>query len=500
MSAPNPMTRPEATAWSIDDILRRARDGELFVPVFQRNYRWTPKDIENLFDSVYRGYPIGNLLLWETKRKEGAQTTFGDLTFPPASGKQVLIIDGQQRVSSFVAVLLGGPKSEEKFRLFFDLESGQFTYRPEKSLALPLYVISDTVRFLEWLQKNSLTPAQINTANQVVRALRDYRLPVYIVRTSDDAAIREIFFRLNDAGQRLQPNEVFDALQRGRPGAGRDLRSLSDWTETLGFGRIGEEWCLKAVATLLQIDVTKNLGEALRKKEEPVRQQAIADTEQTLAKTVQFLRDEVGIPHIELMPYRLPLVALTKLFHFIPNPSSNSHRALVAWVWRGAQTGEHQRADSHSIRPVLRAISNNEKDTIQWFRQSALLSQHVFQVPEHRFSSAGTKLTCAALASLKPRHLITGELINIAELLNSAGARACLRIFEENDTANRILHPAVSGSIKDAIQSASAEILATHLISEEAQAAIHAGVPGRFLELRKAALQDAVTQFLQDHA
>lgn len=498
MSTPNSMTRPEATAWSIDDILRRAREGELFVPVFQRNYRWKAKDIENLFDSIYRGYPIGNLLLWETDRKEGAQAKFGDLSFHPAAGKQMLIIDGQQRISSFVAVLLGGPESEEKFRLYFDLNQGVFTYRPGSDKDLPLHVISDTVKFLEWLQNRTLTPAQVNRANQLVRALRDYRVPVYIVRTVDDTAIREIFFRLNDAGQSLQPNEVFDALLRGREGTGKDLRSLSNWTSSLGFGRIGEEWCLKAVAALLQIDVTKNLGEALRLRSEQERQKAIGDTEHALTKTVKFLREEVGIPHIELMPYRLPLVALTKVFHFIPNPQPESRHALVEWVLRGAQTGEHQRADSHTIRPVLRAISDNEHETIQWFRESAPLTGQSFQIPEHRFFSAGTKLTCAALASLNPRHLITGEPINLASLLDSAGAKSCLRIFEYNDTANRILHPTVAGSLRDALIWASQEVLESHLISENARAAIVSGETSGFLELRRTALQSAVSKFLYD--
>ena len=499
MSATGLRTRTEANAWSIDDILRRAREGELFIPIFQRNYRWEKKDIRDLFDSVYKGYPIGDLLVWETSGKDAAKTIFGDLTFRPAEGKQNLIVDGQQRISSFVAVLLGSDKSDEKFQLYFDLDSGQFTYQSDKYSALPLHVVSDTVKFLQWLQTRKLTPDQVNKANEVLRSLRDYRLPVYIVRTSDESAIRDIFYRKNSAGKQLKLNEVFDALQRGRPSAGRDLRSLSDWTLKLQFGRIGEEWCLKAVATILQIDVTKNLGEALRNKEEPALQQAIADTEQALAKTVDFLRTNAEIPHIQLMPYRLPIVALTKLFHFIDRPSDESRAALTAWIWRGAQTGEHQRADSHSIRPVLRAITNNEAETIGWFRRSSPLPTVGFQVPEHSFSTAGTKLVCAALASLKPRHLVTGELVDMAALLDESGPKACLRISRYTDTADRILHPTLQGSARDAILAAPTAILATHLISEAAVAALRRDEPEGFLEIRKTELQAMVSEFLKDH-
>ena len=39
--------------------------GRIRLPSFQRDYRWRPGDVESLFDSVLRRYPIGNLLLWE---------------------------------------------------------------------------------------------------------------------------------------------------------------------------------------------------------------------------------------------------------------------------------------------------------------------------------------------------------------------------------------------------------------------------------------------------
>lgn len=59
-----PFETPKAEIWTIDDILKKALRGELKVPVFQRNFVWKPKDILYLFDSLYRGYPVGSLLVW----------------------------------------------------------------------------------------------------------------------------------------------------------------------------------------------------------------------------------------------------------------------------------------------------------------------------------------------------------------------------------------------------------------------------------------------------
>src|SRR5262249_9741169 len=109
--------RPEATVWSGDDILRRARDGQIFTPSVQRLFRWSRHHMCMLFDSIYRGYPIGALLLWETEHTEGATTTFLHVSFPPAKGRGFVIIDGQQRITSLVAVLLTNEPLDLRSRL-----------------------------------------------------------------------------------------------------------------------------------------------------------------------------------------------------------------------------------------------------------------------------------------------------------------------------------------------------------------------------------------------
>ncbi len=47
-------------------------NGRYFLPDIQREYMWLKKadekKIEQLFDSILRGYPIGSFLFWRTKR------------------------------------------------------------------------------------------------------------------------------------------------------------------------------------------------------------------------------------------------------------------------------------------------------------------------------------------------------------------------------------------------------------------------------------------------
>ena len=51
---------------SISGLMEQIRREEIVLPAIQRDFVWSEEQIEKLFDSVMRGYPIGIVLLWET--------------------------------------------------------------------------------------------------------------------------------------------------------------------------------------------------------------------------------------------------------------------------------------------------------------------------------------------------------------------------------------------------------------------------------------------------
>ena len=50
----------------ISTFLDRIENGSITLPVFQRGYVWSRKQVRELFTSLYKGYPVGSLLIWET--------------------------------------------------------------------------------------------------------------------------------------------------------------------------------------------------------------------------------------------------------------------------------------------------------------------------------------------------------------------------------------------------------------------------------------------------
>lgn len=83
----------------IEDIVTWIKSGEVAIPEIQRPFVWTATQVRDLIDSLYQGYPIGYIILWQNPN---IRLKDGNISI----GKKVLI-DGQQRVTAIAAAVLG---------------------------------------------------------------------------------------------------------------------------------------------------------------------------------------------------------------------------------------------------------------------------------------------------------------------------------------------------------------------------------------------------------
>lgn len=94
------------TGYSLTHLIEEIKHGKIALPDIQRAFVWTDKQVRDLFDSLYRGYPVGTLMFWETG-VDGPVRHIG--THQHNNIAKLLIIDGQQRLTSLYTVLTGQP-------------------------------------------------------------------------------------------------------------------------------------------------------------------------------------------------------------------------------------------------------------------------------------------------------------------------------------------------------------------------------------------------------
>src|SRR6266540_81075 len=90
-------------AEKLSTMLDLIDNGSLQLPEFQRGYVWNRDQVRGLMRSLYRGYPVGSLLVWQTEAKSAPAR--GGQSKPP--GYVDLLLDGQQRITSLYGITRG---------------------------------------------------------------------------------------------------------------------------------------------------------------------------------------------------------------------------------------------------------------------------------------------------------------------------------------------------------------------------------------------------------
>jgi hypothetical protein len=243
-----PPTLYRDTGYSLNHLIEDIKVGRIGLPDIQRPFVWSATKIRDLFDSMYRGYPIGTLMFWETGAEVGTRQIGIETT---ARSPQLLIVDGQQRLTSLFAVLTGRPvvtKSfeERRIRIAFRPEDQTFEVT-DAAIERDAYFIPDitalwsnryktTVRqFFERLRQardeDIPDPHKDELEERIdrVRDLREFRFQVVELGASaDEEQVAEIFVRINSEGVKLNQADFILTLMSVHWEKGR--RQLEDFS------------------------------------------------------------------------------------------------------------------------------------------------------------------------------------------------------------------------------------------------------------------------------
>ncbi len=202
----------------VQTILDQIDLGSIALPEFQRGYVWNRDQVRGLMQSLYRRYPVGNLLVWVTETEGAAAKGDGQL----APGYVKLLLDGQQRITSLHGILRG--KAPAFFEgnpaaftgLYFNIEDETFEfYAPAKMKGNPFWI--DVTR----LMQEGPGPVMSYFAT---RPEHQDRLAAYLNRVNDLHAIRDIHFHVEEVTGADKTVDVVVDIFNGSTRAGPSSR------------------------------------------------------------------------------------------------------------------------------------------------------------------------------------------------------------------------------------------------------------------------------------
>ena len=104
------------TKEDLKDLLKNVEKGRTQLPEFQRSYVWNNSDVRSLIASVLKGFPVGALLTLETGGELRFKPRMLEGTTATGVSPEVLLLDGQQRMTSLTRAPIPSPRSKRRMR------------------------------------------------------------------------------------------------------------------------------------------------------------------------------------------------------------------------------------------------------------------------------------------------------------------------------------------------------------------------------------------------
>lgn len=210
-------------SYSLSKLIHDIQMGEIGLPEIQRPFVWGNNKVRDLFDSMYKGFPVGYLLFWANGVGNGhRQIGTGD----KQKVARLLIVDGQQRLTSLYAVLNGVPVlkedyTENRINIAFRPLDQKFVVTDAAIRKNPEYIPDISVlwsqdisrrqyekKFFERLRlAREVSEEEEYNLSEAIDQLYDLQnypfTALELSTTVDEEQVAEVFVRINSQGKTL---------------------------------------------------------------------------------------------------------------------------------------------------------------------------------------------------------------------------------------------------------------------------------------------------------
>ena len=367
----------------LDDLLNKNYQ----IPTFQRDVVWSKENVKKLWDSIYKFYPLGSILIWKTDLQlQNHRQIGGHLISDPNFNRTEYqyILDGQQRTTSLLTSLFGGSidgrngfdptlyvdltiefdndvddeSYKDRFLFWDEIDSRNGEIRPnigknkrfESGLIVKLiditknFTVIQNNLFNNQIVNNNFDHPYLKELAKLKAVLDNYRLSFIEVKGIQVSEVCQIFERINQAGK---PLDIFDIVvaKTFKPVSssinGFYLRELienfrkNNEKNNSAFLQISDIDYLQTLAVLINRNINDSgVRNITDRYLNDIKTEHITslwnDAQIAISKTFDFFENHLHIMSPNLIPFRYFYFTITAYFFRNSNPN---YDILKKYFW-----------------------------------------------------------------------------------------------------------------------------------------------------------------------
>jgi len=425
------------------------------IPTFQRDFVWERLNVKKLWDSIYKFYPLGSILIWKTNLKlnnhrqiGGYQITDTNFTRP----NYQYILDGQQRTTSLLTSLYGGridsnpgfdptiyvditiPLKDEtddesykdRFLFFSEIDDKDGTIRPntqkkkryDNGLIIKLIDIKNNFSYVQKrvfenddVNKN-FDHAYMQELSKIKGVLDNYKISYIEITGIQVSEVCQIFERINQAGKPLNIFDIivaktFRPVNDSVPNNGFYLREIIDEFRKYNnseFMNLDDLDYLQIIAVIIKQNIKDSgvMNITDRYLNEIKTEQIIEvwdNAKQAILKTFDFLENHLHIKTPNLIPFRYFYFTLSSYFY---NNETPNYDFLKTYFWFYSFHNDDLLSNTTHLNKHLEFMQNEKNKTSPKFDRFYIDKQ---QLRNASYSSKGrwSRAILSLYSSMQPK-------------------------------------------------------------------------------------------------
>ncbi len=350
--------------WTLQHLISQMQAGNIKIPRFQRDYIWEKSKVVKLLNSIYNQYPIGSLFFWKAPAKYAffiRPYNIDGIDDTAVEGNFLFILDGQQRMLSLFAALMGKQMGDTDYStICFNIDRHEFVIprsRREKS-NIPAWHIINPDAFADTLAQLQQQKGRKNNA-EIWQHCHDVfcSYPMSIVETNNTEIddVVEIFERINQGGKHLT---VFDLIHATTWSDKFDLKqNIEDFNtpqRIKQFGRLNEK-VFSLSLTLNAFDDARSLYQL--KLTPDICVKIWPRTKSALVSTLAFLKQMRLSGDLSIYQNLMPTL---QYYFFVTSQKEidpSHQKTLEKWFW-----------DAKFSKRYSASAATHLNEDVQWIR------------------------------------------------------------------------------------------------------------------------------------